>query len=110
MKIVTTNHWLNRRFSVEKSIEMIAKAGFDGVDFDDIPVETEVWQSSYKDYAKHLRNVAESFGVEIRQTHAPITGSVLAHYNGDLPFNRIFTHYRFKKCCCSSHSGSQICH
>ena len=86
MKIVTTNHWLNRRFSVEKSIEMIAKAGFDGVDFDDIPVETEVWQSSYKDYAKHLRNVAESFGVEIRQTHAPITGSVLAHYNGDLQF------------------------
>lgn len=84
MKIVTTNHGLHTRFSIEKNIEMIAHAGFDGIDFTDIPIETQVWDNSYKDYAKHLCNVAESFGISFTQTHAPVIGSCLSHFDGNL--------------------------
>lgn len=84
MKIVTTYSGLQDRFKIEKIIEMIAKAGFDAVDFDDIPVETEVWHGSYKDYAKRLRDVAQSFGIVFSQAHAPIVSSILAKYNGNL--------------------------
>ncbi len=84
MKIVTTYSGLQDRFSIEKIIEMIAKAGFDAVDFDDIAVETEVWQSSYKEYARHLKDVAQSFGISFSQAHAPIVSSILGEYNGNL--------------------------
>lgn len=84
MKIVTTNGGLDSRFGVDKSIELIADAGFDGVDFNDIPVDTGVWGDSYKEYAMHLKNVAASSGIEFTQTHAPITGSALNYYEGDI--------------------------
>lgn len=86
MRIVTTNHSLHNRFSIEKTIEMLSVAGFDGIDFTDIPVHTPVWEDSYKDYAKHLCNVADSFGISFTQTHAPVTGSVLRESGGDMQF------------------------
>ena len=84
MKIVTTNIGLDSRFGVEKSIELVANAGFDAVDFNDISIDTPVWDDFYKDYAKKLKNIASDCGIEIVQTHAPITGSALNHYNGDI--------------------------
>lgn len=84
MKIVTTYGGLQERFSIEKIIEMLAGAGFDAIDFDDIPVETEVWQDSYRDYARHLKNVAQSFGIGFSQAHAPIVSSILSKYSGNL--------------------------
>lgn len=84
MRIVTTNCDIHKRFSVEESIRMIAKAGFEGVDFDDIPIDSPTWESSYKVYAKKICNVADDSGIKITQTHAPITGSALSHFEGDL--------------------------
>ena len=86
MKIVTTNYNLHNRFSIEKTIEMISQAGFDGIDFSDIPVESEVWEKTYQKYAKHIRNVADNFGIVFSQTHSPIIGSVLRAYNQDKQF------------------------
>ena len=86
MKIVTTNHSLHHRFSIEKTIEMMADAGFDGIDFTDIPVMTRVWEKSYKEYAKYLCKVADDNGISFCQTHAPVTSSMLRQYNGDLQF------------------------
>ena len=84
MKIVTTNFGLDSRFGVEKSIELIADAGFDAVDFSDISIETPVWENTYSDYAKHLKNTALSCGIVFSQSHAPITGSSLSYFNGDM--------------------------
>ena len=86
MRIVTTTCGLGDKFSIEKIIEMIAKAGFDAIDYDDTPVETVVWQDSYKEYAKHLKKVAESFGTSFSQTHAPIVSGMLRRYDGNLDF------------------------
>lgn len=86
MKIVTTNYSLHRRFSIEKTIEMLACAGFDGIDFDDIPVMTKVWDESYKEYSKHLCNVADNFGISFCQTHAPVINNLLRQFDGDMQF------------------------
>jgi hypothetical protein len=48
MKIVTTYNGIHERFPIEKNIEMLATAGFDGIDFDDIAIESEVSSSSYR--------------------------------------------------------------
>lgn len=84
MKIVTTYHNLHRRFSIEKIIEMLAGAGFDGIDFTDIPIETPVWEDSYKEYASHLKNVAQSYGIEFTQSHGPVIGGLLREFDGDM--------------------------
>lgn len=86
MKIVTTYHMLHHRFPIEKVIEMLADAGFEGIDFNDIPVMTEVWDKSYKEYAKHLCSVADNFGISFCQAHAPIIGSLLSEYDGNMQF------------------------
>ena len=59
MKIITTNHGLQHRFSIENQVNMIAKAGFDGIDFSDLPVESPVTDSSYKQYAELLNKLAQ---------------------------------------------------
>ncbi len=84
MKIATTYHNLHRRFPIEKIIEMLSKAGFDGIDFTDIPIMTEVWSDSYKEYAGHLDNVAQSFGIEFTQTHGPVIGGLMREFDGDM--------------------------
>lgn len=83
MKIVTSFHGIQHKFSDEKIIEMLSCAGFDGIDFDDIPVVEAVHGNSYKEYAKHLCNVAENFGVSFRQAHAPISGALLKELDGN---------------------------
>lgn len=91
MKIATTFGGVPKNIKIEKIIELLADAGFDGIDFDDTPYESEVWQSSYKDYAKHLKNVAESFGICFTQSHAPISGELLSKldWNKELASDRI---------------------
>ena len=84
MKIATTYHNLHRRFTIEKIIEMLSQAGFDGIDFSDIPIMTEVWSDSYKEYAGHLKNVAQSFGMEFTQTHGPVIRGLLREFDGDM--------------------------
>ena len=91
MKIATTYGGVPKNMAIEKIIESLAVAGFDGIDFDDIAYESEVWQSSYKEYAKHLKNVAESFGISFTQSHAPISGALLKKldWNKELASDRI---------------------
>lgn len=91
MRIATTYNGVPKNMTIEKTIELLADAGFDGIDFDDTPYESEVWQSSYKEYAKHLKNVAESFGISFTQSHAPISGALLSRldWNKELAADRI---------------------
>ena len=91
MRIATTYHGVPENMTIEKTIELLAQAGFDGIDFDDIPYESEVSHSSYKEYAKHLKNVARSFGISFTQSHAPITTALLksVDWNKELAVDRL---------------------
>lgn len=84
MKIVTTYNGIHERFPIEKNIEMLATAGFDGIDFDDIAIESKVYTDSYKEYAKHLKNVAEACGISFFQSHAPISGELVSTFNNNM--------------------------
>lgn len=95
MKIVTTTHNLHRRFSIYKIIELIARAGFDGIDFSDIPIMTEVWNSSYVNYAKSLCHTAEDFGVKFYQAHAPVISDLLNAGDMDFAIERTYRSIEF---------------
>lgn len=84
MKIVTTTDWLEQNFGIEKTIEMIAEAEFDGLDYCDININVDLSKDEYIRKAKLIRQKAESCGIKIYQTHAPITTALLK--KGDMNF------------------------
>lgn len=59
----------------EKAAQMAKAAGFEGVDYDICIMEKgtdDIWHSdAYAEEAKRIREIFESAGVPIRQTHAP---------------------------------------
>lgn len=84
MKVSTEIYSSARHVGEEKAIELIARAGFDCYDFSMFEMARIDWknmtilESSHplrgKDYiafAKKLRNVADSCGIECNQAHAP---------------------------------------
>lgn len=74
MLLVTDTHPLSSRFGDEKAIEMFAKAGFDALDYSAFHARSDdspIMKSGYKEYAAHLKKVAESNGISFVQAHAP---------------------------------------
>lgn len=69
MKIGKDSLYLETTFGIDKAIDMIADAGFDGMDYTDNAPNSNV--DDYKEMAKRIRNKAESRGISIYQTHAP---------------------------------------
>ena len=80
MLLVTTTKHSAPILGMEKTIENIARAGFDGIDFyakdmlnDDSPYNSD----GYMDIARAMREKAESCGIRFTQAHAPyLSGSV----------------------------------
>ena len=74
MRLVTNTEGLADALGHKQAIELIAQAGFDGVDcsFFDMKEEGSVWmEDHWKDFAMELRSVAEDKGLVFRQAHAP---------------------------------------
>lgn len=69
MKIGRDSSFLEQKFGIEKAIDIIADAGFDGIDYTDAAPNSNV--DNYKENAKAIREKAESRGISIYQTHAP---------------------------------------
>ncbi len=77
------------KFGDEKAIEMLAKAGFDAIDYNmaDLKNDTSVFNSSnYKEYAQALREYAEKNNVIFNQAHA-LTG--INHKNPQTVYNQL---------------------
>jgi len=66
-------------YSEEDSIRLIAKAGFDAFDLSLFKMnrdpEYAMNKDDYREYAKHLRDVAEEVGIVCNQAHAPFHSS-----------------------------------
>ncbi len=74
MKLVTTTGVLADKFGMDKAIDMIADAGFDGLDFSafDMVKDDSIYNGeNYKEIAKAMREKAESRNLEFLQAHAP---------------------------------------
>lgn len=87
MKLGTSTEILGRRFGEAEAVCMIARAGFDGVDwdfsgmeFDDNPWNAENW----RDYAGRMRELVEKNGISVLQAHAPYPTS-----KGQEPYDSI---------------------
>ena len=72
-----------------KYFPAIKNAGFDGIDFSDVLVENAITDSSYKQYAALLNNLADDYGIKYYQTHAPIIGMLSGEHGMDFAVDRI---------------------
>jgi len=79
MKLVSQTEYLAQLFGEEEAVRMLAKAGYDGIDwsFGEImkmsDFETRPWyQDGWRDRAHQMRELADSLGVTIEQAHAPM--------------------------------------
>lgn len=79
MLLVQTTDVVEKRFGIDKAIEMIAAAGFDALDYSAFNMKNDandpLNKSDYIDYAKSLRAKAESCGIRFVQAHAPFASS-----------------------------------
>jgi len=75
MKTVISTSYLERTFGIEKALDMIAEAGFDGIDYSD-EAAVSSWDD-YKELAIKIRTLAEERGLAVCQTHAPIPTQLL---------------------------------
>ena len=78
MLLVTQTDMTAKRFGIERAIELIAEAGFDGIDysaFDMVDDSHPLNGHDYMEYAKKLRAKADSCGIRFVQAHAPFPSS-----------------------------------
>ena len=64
--------WLSERFGVEKSVEMIADAGFPAVDISMMKLPDPPFCEDWRDLAKRLNKFAEKRGITYIRAHAPV--------------------------------------
>lgn len=73
MKLVTLTSLLAEKFGIEKALEMIADAGFDGYDYS--MTRASEWEKlsseDYLSYVKTIKNAAERIGLPCLQAHTP---------------------------------------
>ena len=115
MKVSTEIASISKIVGNERSVELVAKAGFDGWDFS----MTDMWnfdwanrtfepnpasplsQSNYLAYARELRRIGEDNGIVCNQSHAPYPT-----YNDIFPKAESF----FKRAIeCTAEAGGNIC-
>lgn len=75
MKLVTTTDFLSASFGIEKAVDMLADAGFDGVDFSSFSSEEFYTDAHPASYYTELRARAEARGLSFLQAHAPFNSS-----------------------------------
>ncbi len=74
MKLSSTTDHLQKTFGLQKSVEILAAAGYDAIDFSQF--DKSVYESDFgKDYYTEIRKFAESKGVYFNQSHAPFASS-----------------------------------
>ena len=74
MLLVTQTAELQKRFGIEKAIQMIAEAGFDAIDFSMFEMNDDnsiLNSDKCFEYAKKLKEIAQKSGIRFVQAHAP---------------------------------------
>ncbi len=74
MILSTQTDVIFRVFGEEEGIRLFAEAGFDAIDYSMFPMSADDCHLNTGDvvaHAKHLRSVADSYGIKFNQAHAP---------------------------------------
>lgn len=71
MRIVNPTDELEKRFGYAKAVEMICKAGFEGIDYTMCAERLPVYDGDYKQVVKEMLSVADAYGVPFVQSHGP---------------------------------------
>lgn len=99
MRLVTTTDVLSRAFGIEKSIDILADAGFDGIDFSAFSSNEYYTDAHPASYYTELRARAEARGLAFLQAHAP--------FNSSFP-DEARTEQRFHEIVCSMKNVSLL--
>ena len=78
MQLSTQTQRLQGKYGYEQAIAMLKKAGFDAFDlslFHPLSEDDPLYKEDFEEYAKHLREFAESTGIKCNQSHAPFPSS-----------------------------------
>ena len=78
MKLTTTTNYPAALLGMDKAIELIAEAGFDGLDFSAFPMtrdDSPYNSDRYMDIARQMKEKADSCGIRFLQAHAPFPSS-----------------------------------
>lgn len=80
MLLSTQTEYLASRYGDEQAIRTLAEVGFDAFDLSLFAMNSnpdyEMNKENFRDYAKHLRAVADECGIVCNQSHAPFPTSV----------------------------------
>lgn len=99
MKLVTQTHHLAARFGIEKAVDMLADAGYDGMDFTAFGSEEFYTDAHPKSYYTELRRRAEDRGLAFLQAHAP---------HGSSFVDKEATERRFDEIVCSMKNAAYL--
>ncbi|MBR0460358.1 MAG: sugar phosphate isomerase/epimerase [Victivallales bacterium] len=90
MKLSMETFVMRQRLDDAHAIEMLAKAGFDGVDYSFYwtEPETDMLVDGYLEYAEKVRKTLDAAGIFCEQTHAPF------NVKADQPWDLDNKHYR----------------
>lgn len=87
MKISTQTCELSRLFGDEEAIRLLARVGYDAIDFSMFGIgrpESPLYGDDFADYVRNLKRIADDCGIEFNQTHAPFP----SHRVGDEEYNQ----------------------
>ena len=92
MILSTQTDYLSRNFGYEKTIEIIADAGFDAIDLTmfEMKLDTSRFlEEDYREFAGKLKTLAEGRGLYFNQAHAPFPCSKSDEAYNKMIFERI---------------------
>lgn len=88
MKLASNVIRFYHTFGIEKTIDIFAEAGFDGIDFN-ADLEEYYDDTHDKEFYKNLRRYAESKGIIFSQAHAPFASTFADKEQTEKRFNEI---------------------
>lgn len=92
MRLVTQTETLARNYSDVETVEILAKAGFEAIDwsFFDMLNDDNIWNSDgWKEHALELKAAAEACGIGFSQAHAPFSTTFGDDYENSTLWPRI---------------------
>ena len=109
MLISTQNDALSKVFGDEETIRILAKNGFDCIDFCMLRMTEPSFPmnvSGYLDYAKSLRRIADECNVKFNQSHAPLP---LRYEEGNAEYNSFIMDAIERSIEVTAALGAEIC-